>query len=247
MSYPEEPKGDEQERDAAEAEASAAAPEDAAEEPEGEVLEIPEADEASLVALLQEQVGGLNERVAELEAQLEQTTAKLRTVSKAYSDLQGDYDHFRARTAQQIDVKAERKAAEAVEKFFDPVQNLKRSLEAAGELAETSFVSGLRLVLRQFDDAMKRLGLERIPGEGADFDPNLHEALGVTPVSDPAMDGKILHVHTDGYRVKSQVIQASQVIIGKYEQAPTPAENAEPDDGEEPAGAGSDEEPSNGA
>jgi molecular chaperone GrpE len=76
---------------------------------------------------------------------------------------------------------------------------------------------------------MTRLGLAPIPGVGADFDPLLHEALALAPVSDPALDGKVLMVHSEGWRVKGKVIQAAQVIVAKFE-AP-----AATDDGDEPA------------
>jgi molecular chaperone GrpE len=66
---------------------------------------------------------------------------------------------------------------------------------------------------------MHRLGLEEVPGEGADFDPNLHEALAVTPVAEQEQDGKVLMVHTAGYAVKGKVLQAAQVVIGKYQEA----------------------------
>lgn len=224
---------------------------------EGATAEEDAADEDTVkgpsIEVLQAQLVATMGRVAELDAQLQDTTAKLRAVSKAYKDLQDDYEHFRQRTAQQSEVKAERKSAEAVHKFFEPVQNLKRSLDAVDD--DNPLAGGLKMVLHQFNEAMNKLGLEQVPGAGADFDPNFHEALAVTPVDDPALDGKILHVHNDGYRVKNQLIQAAQVVIGKHEPPPAPVE-PEPDDGSEPAAAaeapeepGDDEpheEPSNG-
>ncbi len=219
MSHPEQPNGEPHQdtpNNGAEATVDGAATEA---HPEAEAAGAALDDEVGGVSveLLQAQVGGLMTKVLELESKLGETTAKLRAVSKAYTDLQGDYDAFRQRMTQQSAVLAERKGAEAVERFFDPVQNLKRSLASAGEHADTAFAQGLQMVRHQFDEAMTKLGLEKVAGEGADFDPNLHEALAITPVADPAMDGKILHVHQDGYAVKGRVIQASQVVIGKYE------------------------------
>jgi molecular chaperone GrpE (heat shock protein) len=48
------------------------------------------------------------------------------------------------------------------------------------------------------------------------FDPNLHEALAVTPVAEKEKDGRVVHVHATGYRLGGKVLQPAQVIIGKY-------------------------------
>lgn len=167
-------------------------------------------------------------RVTELEGKLSDATARLRSVSKAYTDLQADQDAYRIRTNALMEQKAERKAAEAVEAFFDPVQNLERSIAAAPAGTDEGMLTGLKMVHQQFRDAMTRLGLERIPSNGADFDPLIHEALALTPVDDPRLDGKVLIVHSEGWRVKGKVIQPAQVIVGKHEPPPAVA-----DDGEE--------------
>src|SRR5262245_25708602 len=62
----------------------------------------------------------------ELRARLREMEARLRTVSKAYTDLEQEMDAFRKRMTVQADQRAERKAGEAAEAFFEPVQNLKR-------------------------------------------------------------------------------------------------------------------------
>ena len=56
-----------------------------------------------------------------------------------------------------------------------------------------------------------------MPGEGATFDPQVHEALAVTPVTDASQDGKVLMVHTAGYTVNGKVLKAAQVVIGKHQ------------------------------
>ena len=162
-------------------------------------------------------------------------TAKLRAVSKAYSDLQQDNQAFMERTKQHSSVLAEKRAAELVEKFFDPVQNLKRSLATVKE--DDPVAQGLKMVLHQLQEALKSLGLEEVPGEGATFDPEMHEALAVTPVADPAQDGKILTVYNSGYRVKGRTLQAAQVVVGKHEatrqeEGNTPADPVEEGNGE---------------
>jgi molecular chaperone GrpE len=155
--------------------------------------------------------------LAELQARYDEAQVRLRTVSKAYTDLQKEMKAFRERMEARSKVNSELQAFDQARRFFDPVMNLKRSLQQPN-LDLDSLRQGLEMVQRQFMEAMEKMGLEEVPGEGATFDPNVHEALAVTPVTDPEQDGKVLMVHTAGYTVKGKVLQAAQVVIGKHQE-----------------------------
>ena len=154
----------------------------------------------------------------QLAEQLEAAQARLRTVSKAYTDLQAEMASFRERVENQAAYKRERRAFELAQTFLEPVQNLKRSLENPGDDVN-ALVKGLELVLHQFSTALDKLGLEAVPGVGSTFDPRVHDALAIQPVTDPEQDNTVLMVHEDGYAVNGKVLQAAKVIIGKYQQA----------------------------
>lgn len=154
----------------------------------------------------------------QLAEQLEAAQARLRTVSKAYTDLQAEMASFRERVENQAAYKRERRAFELAQTFLEPVQNLKRSLENPGDDVN-ALVKGLELVLHQFSTALDKLGLEAVAGVGSTFDPRVHDALAIQPVTDPEQDNTVLMVHEDGYAVNGKVLQAAKVIIGKYQQA----------------------------
>lgn len=156
---------------------------------------------------------------AKLRADLEAAQARLRTVSKAYTDLQKEMAAFRERMELQNKAKGERQAFQTVSTILEPVQNLKRSLQADADV--DALRHGVEMVHTQFMDALGKLGLKEVAGEGAAFDPTFHEALAVQPVEDPDKDGRILQVYRTGYVVNGKVLQAAQVVIGKHE---TPAE-----------------------
>jgi molecular chaperone GrpE len=155
--------------------------------------------------------------LAELEetrVRLRDVEGRLRTVSKAYSDLEADMNAFRQRITALADQRVERKAGELIEQFFEPVQNLRRSLQAK-EADPHATIAGLEMILQQFTEVLAKLGLKEIPGIGANFDPSIHEAIATMPVTDPAEDGRVILVHSTGYRVGERVLQPAQVIIGK--------------------------------
>jgi molecular chaperone GrpE len=200
-------------------------------EPAPEEAATPEAADAEAVEAADEQEAEVVEidpsaaRIAQLEEELAAAQARLRAVSKAYTDQKAEMSAFRERVEGRAKAAEERQAFSVVKGFFDPVQNLKRSLEAGVGTDNEGFLAGLRIVVGQFDSALDKLGLSPVPGVGAPFDPNLHEALALAPVEDPEQDGKILMVHLDGFMVNGKVLQAAQVVIGKHTpEAPEAAE-----------------------
>lgn len=179
----------------------------------------PEPEPTPVVEVLPDpELVAAREAEARARVDLEAAQGRLRAVSKAYTDLQGEMAAFKQRMEARARQDSELQAFDQVRAFFDPVMNLKRSIHSHGDDV-AKLVDGLRIVHHQFMDALTRLGLEEVPGEGATFDPRIHEALAVAPVPSADQDGKVLTVHTVGYTVKGRVLQAAQVVIGKFTES----------------------------
>lgn len=152
----------------------------------------------------------LQERVHELES-------RLRAVSAAWQEKQDEVGKIRERLQRQAQVQEEIRRGEVVTALFEPVENLLRSLDSVkGHSSE----AGLRMVYGQFMEALKKLGLEEVPGVGSRFDPNLHEAIASVPVTDAAQDNMVLNVFSHGYRIGARLVRPARVVIGSY-TAPT--------------------------
>ncbi len=161
----------------------------------------------------------LENRVLALEAELRDTEVKLKAVSSGYTRQQQEFERMRERNARLLIDTEQRLVGEAVQVFFEPVQNLRRSVESLSKAGlSDDVVSGIRIVLRQFVDAMEGQGLEEVPGVGSPFDPAMHEALTTKVVSDAVDDGRVVEVFDSGYRVGDQVIRAARVVIGRYQE-----------------------------
>lgn len=167
------------------------------------------------------------------QAELKSTQARLRTVSKAYTELQGEMQSFKKRSEGQANLKALKRTADLVKALLEPIENLRRSVEHPGESVD-SLVGGLKLVVHQFAEGLHRVGLRDTGKVGDYFDPRRHEALAMTPVMDRSQDGRILMVQTTGYVLGDNMLQPAQVIVGKYEAqeppAPPPADEPEGSD-----------------
>ncbi len=173
----------------------------------------------------------LSARVDELEQKLRDTEARLRTVSKAYADQKGEMASFRERVESQDKVRIERKEFEVLSLFLDPVEDLKRSIEAGAGDVEGLFV-GLRMVHQRFGDVMGRLGMRTIPGVGSAFDPTVHDAIGTLVVPDDAPEGQVVAVAQEGYLHGNKVLRAARVLVGR--RAPSAAAPSAQTPGDEP-------------
>ena len=161
-----------------------------------------------------------------LQEQLDATTARLKAVSAAYQKLQGEFTHFKGRTERQMELKQEILKGDVVSRLFEPLSNLKRSIEAMerGD-ANPAWVEGMELVHKQFQGGFSDLGLVEIEAVGKVFDTRWHEALTTMPVTEESMDDVVVQVFSPGFRIGQRCIQPARVIVGAY-TAPDPVEDA---------------------
>ncbi len=203
-------------------EEATAATEDHAAPPESEPEEVeasPEEDdsEGPRIEIIEEDPA--QQEIDRLEGVVAELQGRLRAVSAAYQKQQSEVAATRDRLKRQAAVQEELRRGEVVSGLFEPVENLRRSLDAAKKGASNDdTVQGLELVLKAFMDSFGKLGLEEVPGKGAAFDPNIHEALTTMPVTDAALDQAVIEVFAAGYRIGSRLIRPAKVIVGAYQE-----------------------------
>jgi molecular chaperone GrpE len=147
-----------------------------------------------------------------------------------------DFDNFRKRTRRELE-EAQRKGLEkALLEVLPVADNLERAVQASQATTDVqSIVEGVRMVLRFFEDALGRLGVERVESLGMPFDPGLHEAVQQVPSDSPL--GTVVNEMVPGYRLGGKLLRAAVVAVA----APRPAQT----DSEEPTGDGVAETPQN--
>lgn len=130
-----------------------------------------------------------------------------------YLRLAADFENFRRRKAQEL-IDRSRYASEDAAKALLPVlDNLRRAIGHAADAGdEAVMVSGLELVVREFETALEQLGVEPIDAKGRPFDPSLHEAIGGEDSEDVEVDTVADEVQR-GYRLHDRVIRPSLVRV----------------------------------
>ena len=67
---------------------------------------------------------------------------------------------------------------------------------------------------RSFERALIDVGVEPVDSVGADFDPEIHEAVDMVAV-DAENDGKIIAEYARGYRFGDKLLRPARVQVGR--------------------------------
>ena len=128
---------------------------------------------------------------------------------------QADFENFRKRAARERDDAVKFANASLLERLIPIIDNFELGLGAARAEGEGSAVfKGMSMVFKQLGDFLTQHGVEAVEGEGAVFDPNLHEAIGQEESATVA-DGSVVRQLRRGYRLRERLLRPAAVIISK--------------------------------
>jgi molecular chaperone GrpE len=136
-----------------------------------------------------------------------------------YVRLAADFENFKRRKNQELADRGRYSSEEAARTLLPVLDNLRRAVEHAPEAgAEDFFVNGLQLVVREFETALERLGVERIRAMGEPFDPAVHEAIGGEESPDVDRDTVIAEL-APGYRLHDRLLRPAVVRVAHPRQS----------------------------
>jgi molecular chaperone GrpE len=134
-----------------------------------------------------------------------------------------DFDNYRKRTRRDI-ADAERRVQEnLLQVLVPPFDNLERAAQHAESAQDVkSLAEGLKMVLRQFEDALGTVGIVRISSLGKPFDPSEHEAVQHI-LTDEVPPGVVAQELRAGYRWQDRLIRPALVVVAKAPAAESAA------------------------
>lgn len=123
---------------------------------------------------------------------------------RAVADLENERKRFKMRERER----AERDVRALIESLLPALDNFERAI-SHGEGGE-----GVALVFKQLNAVLEAEGLVEVAAQGAEFDPNLHEAVESRPQEGLEVP-TVLEVHRRGYILKGQLLRAALVVVGR--------------------------------
>ena len=127
-----------------------------------------------------------------------------------YKRLFAEFENYKKRSQKERDSIYGMITGDVVTTMLPIMDNLEKAAENKTE--DTAYQEGVKLVARQFQESLKRLGLEEIEAVGERFNPEFHEA--VSHVEDETKgEQEIVQEYRKGYKIGNKVIRHSMVIV----------------------------------
>lgn len=159
----------------------------------------------------QEEQAAEEKETVDFEKLLEEKEAELLTKAEQYQRLLAEYDNFKKRTIREKEGIYTDGVRDTVSELLPIIDNLNRALDAF-EDKESEHCKGVEMVLKQTQEAFKRLGVSEIKSVGEQFDPELHNA--VMHIEDDAVtENTVVEEFQKGYIYKDKVIRHSMVKV----------------------------------
>ena len=209
---------------------------------DGDSAGLPETEELSGIEELQGRIAALNQELSDAKDLARRAQADLANVRRRARNERAE---FRSRATEEV-CSALLPVLDDLHRAADEVEKTTERWDGDGEDPAGSVVRGLsegiRLVLRRFQETLKRQGLLEIEADGAVFDPRLHEAVQEIPAGPGQSEGGVTDVLRRGYLLDGRVIRPATVIV-----AGAPPEPADiPEGTEEDSDDRGDEGPAKG-
>ncbi len=123
-----------------------------------------------------------------------------------------EYDNFRKRSQREKDALRADIIVNVTSKFLPVMDNLERALSA--DCTDENYKSGVKMIYDSFMETLKNLGVEEIESDGAEFSPNLHQAVQKIQ-SETVESGKVAQTFAKGYKIGDKVIRFAVVAVAE--------------------------------
>ena len=160
-----------------------------------------------------DEIKKLKEELASKDKEIEEYKEKIR-----YN--QAELVNYRKRKEEEVTNRLKYANQDLISELILILDNFERAIRLddnnlTDELSK--FLKGFKMMYANFDDVLKKYGLEEIDAFHKEFDPNTMEAL-MTDNDKNFKDGEVLEVLLKGYRLKDRVIRPASVRVNKLEE-----------------------------
>ena len=125
-----------------------------------------------------------------------------------------DFENYRKRIDRERREFSEYAAADVILELLPIIDNVERALQAPASGDAEAFRRGVELIHKQMLDLLRKRGVKVIEALGADFDPNVHQAVIHEP-SDQHREGEVMEELQRGYTLGDRLLRPTMVKVAK--------------------------------
>jgi molecular chaperone GrpE len=126
-----------------------------------------------------------------------------------------EFDNYRKRTERDFFDRVQNANEKLITEILPILDDIERALDHANQSEDVdSLLEGTDLIQKKMRGILEKQGVQTIPAEGEEFDPDKHDAL-MQVEKENIESGRIIEQHLKGYTLNGKVIRHSQVIVAK--------------------------------
>ena len=127
-----------------------------------------------------------------------------------------EFDNYRKRVERERREQADQAVTDVLLELLLVVDDFDRALETPSVEAKSgdAYKKGVELIHAKLHDLLKKRGVRAIEAVGADFDPNLHQAVMHEP-SPGHRDNEVMAELAKGYMIGDRLLRPAMVKVAK--------------------------------
>ena len=157
--------------------------------------------------------------VEELQAEVERLRGEVDRFRDEMLRARAEVDNIRKRAARDVEAAHKFGVDKLVEALLPVKDSFDLGYEAALNTSDIkSLQDGMALTVQLFDGALGKIGVNQVPGEGARFNPEQHQAVAMEAAAG-AEPGTVLKVLQKGYALNERLVRPAMVVVAKAADA----------------------------
>jgi molecular chaperone GrpE len=125
-----------------------------------------------------------------------------------------EFDNYRKRIERERREQADQAIVELLQDVLPVVDDFDRALTVDAGEGSAAYRKGVELIHGKLHDLLRRYSVTPIQALGADFDPNLHQAV-IQEVSPEHREGEVIGELQKGYMIKDRLLRPAMVKVAK--------------------------------
>ncbi|MEZ5047400.1 MAG: nucleotide exchange factor GrpE [Chitinophagaceae bacterium] len=144
------------------------------------------------------------------------TTDEVAEWKDKYMRLFAEFDNYKKRSFKEKMETIQTAGKDILISLLDVLDDMERAKIQISKSDDVKAVNeGLELVFHKLKTTLEAKGLKAFDAKNEEFDVEKHEAVTEIPVSDKAMEGKVVDELQKGYFLNDKIIRYAKVVVGK--------------------------------
>ncbi len=136
---------------------------------------------------------------------------ELEAERERYYRLLAEYKNFQKRTAKEKQEAYGDATARCIGELLPIIDNFERAVDA--QCTDEQYHSGVVMILNQLRIFLEKQGVTEIEALGAEFDPNIHNAIKQAEATEEFPENTVCEVFQKGYLYKEKLIRPALVAV----------------------------------